>query len=197
MAVDVIIILFILGFMVSGYYSGLIRRFCSLLFPSLGLLIGLRNQTVVSPAFDRFLHNYPASAFFAFLVLVAATWLGLRFVRRVLLKLLDWSRLEYLDIFLGGIFGLAKGLAVVWLGLAFTLVVFPPSVRVFSRSSAAMRVLALADKVLDTRSLLSCGVERLMSRTAGQIEEVGSVLRTGSQLGRSLNLLRTGAAPYR
>ncbi|MCL6465727.1 MAG: CvpA family protein [candidate division WOR-3 bacterium] len=189
MAVDVIIVLFVLGFMISGYYSGLIRRFCSLLFPSLGLVIGLRNQTVVSPVFDRFLHNYPASVFLAFVILIAATGLGLRFVRRALLKLLDWSRLEYLDTFLGGIFGLTKGLAVVWFGLSFTLVLFPPSVRVLSRSSAAVRVLALADKVLNTPSLLSCGVERLMSRAAEQVGEVRSVV----QAGNSLNLLRNGA----
>lgn len=190
MVVDVIITFFVLGFMISGYYSGLIRRFCSLLFPSLGLFVGLRNQTVIAPVFNRFLDNYPAAVFLSFLILLAATWLGLRLIRRLFLKLFDWSRLEYLDIFLGGIFGLAKGLAVVWLGLALTLVVFPPSVKLVSRSTVSVRVLALAERVIDTQSLLSCGVERLMSKSAEQVEVVRSVLQAGSRLSRSLYLLR-------
>lgn len=190
MAVDVIITFFVLGFMISGYYSGLIRRFCSLLFPSLGLFVGLRNQTVIAPVFNRFLHNYPAAAFLSFLILLAATWLGLRLVRRLFLKLFDWSRLEYLDIFLGGIFGLAKGLAVVWLGLVLTLVVFPPSVNLLSRSTVSVRVLALAERVIDTQSLLRCGVEKLMSKSAEQVQGVRSVLQAGSRLSRSLYLLR-------
>lgn len=164
-----------------------------MLLPSLGLVIGLRNYTVVSPVFDRLLHNYPASALFAFLLLAGATWLGLRFVRKVLVKLVDWSRLEYLDIFLGGIFGLTKGLAVVWLGLTTLLVIFPQSASVLGRSPASVRVLALAERVVDTRALLHSGVERLMSRTAEQVEGVREIVHAGAQLGRSLDLLRGDA----
>ncbi|MGQ9678740.1 MAG: CvpA family protein [bacterium] len=189
---DLIIIFSVLGFMISGYYSGLRRRFCSLLFPSLGLVVALNNHAVIAPVFNRVLHNYPAAVLLSFSILLAATWLGLRLAYRLVLKIVDWSRLEYIDIFLGGIFGLAKGLAVVWLGLVLTLVVFPPSVHLLTQSRASVRVLALAERVLNTQALLSCGVEKLMSRTAEQVEGLRFFLQAGSHWRRALNLPRAG-----
>jgi uncharacterized membrane protein required for colicin V production len=84
----------------------------------------------------------------SFLVILLAIWLATRLCRRLLAKLVDWRSIPDLDRYVGGILGLAKGTALVWLILAAGLITFPQSVRVVEHSKASMRILSLADRFI-------------------------------------------------
>ncbi len=162
MALDILILGFVVVSLWRGYASGLMRGFYSLVLPVIGLMIVLKNCSVIAVAFNRLLHNYPAASFIALLLLLGSTWLGLGLVRNLLLKLVDWSRLSNLDAFLGGVFGLTKGLALAWAALALILILLPSSVRVIQSSAAAVRILALAERVADAQTMAG-----LASQAAG------------------------------
>ncbi len=199
MAVDIIIISLIVFFAFKGYFSGLMRRFCPLVFPFLGLVIGFKYHTVLAPAFDRFLNNYPVSSMSAFLFCAVIVWLGLRIVRNLLLKLLDWSRLEGLDAFLGGIFGLTKALTVAWISLVIILTLIPSSVRTVERSNASMQVLTLMERTVPTltdaisgfgrKGALFYGMGRLAGRIAEQVEVLQGLRDINSGVSATLDLL--------
>jgi len=138
----------LVGFTISGFVSGLVRNICSLGVPVLGIWMGFRKCDVIAPVIDRLVHNYQLSAGLAFFMIVSMVWLGLRGTRKLLLKLWDWGQLTDLDQFLGGLFGLAKGFALVWVALAACLTVFPPSIRLIQTSQASVQVLALAEQLM-------------------------------------------------
>ncbi len=190
MAVDILIIALIALFSFRGYYSGLMRRFCPLVFPSLALVFGLKYHTVLAPAFDRFLNNYPASSILSFLFIAVIVWFGLRLVRDLLLKLVDWSRLEELDAFLGGIFGLTKALTVVWSALALVLTLMPVSVRTIGCSNASVQVLALTERVAGRKIAFTSGMERLVGRVGEQVEALQRLREIGSGVNATLDLLQ-------
>lgn len=151
MTVDVVILVTLVGFTVYGYASGLVRSLNALALPVLGVWLGFRHYPALAPIIDEMLHCYPASAGLSFLAILVLTWLGLAVVRRLLLKLVDWRRLEDVDSFLGGVFGLAKGLAIVGVLTACVVAVVPSGRQLVNRSPASSRILDLTEWIAGRR----------------------------------------------
>jgi len=183
MIIDIVIIVMLVWFTIYGCMYGFMRGLCSMVVPAVGLLLALKTYGTIAPVFNRVIHSYPVSAVAAFLLVVGLTWMGARLVRALLLKLVDWSRLSELDRFLGGIFGLARGLALVWLVLAIVLTAFPPSVGVIQHSTASTRLLALAEHVAGRAPGRGRVVPRVQQTTGNLVHSVAAFKQAASQFG--------------
>ncbi|MEO0073873.1 MAG: CvpA family protein [candidate division WOR-3 bacterium] len=153
MVLDIAIVTMLAGFSLTGCVRGFIRGFCPLVVPTAGLVLALKNYGAVATMLNSLIHNHSIAIAAAFLLLLSLSWVGAKLVRRLLLKLFDWRRLEELDYFLGGVFGLARGLALVWMALAALLTSFPPSLDIIETSRASTRVLALAEHLAGNNPL--------------------------------------------
>lgn len=147
MVVDIGVVTAIAAFAVIGYSRGLLQGLESLVTPVAGIWFALRRCD------DLAAHLVPAigDLLYARIIALVLIWLGLilvcQFARRLLVKLVDWSRCCDLEQYLGGLLGLARGMAFVWFVLAVTLTAFPPSVRLVERSRASVRLLALGERL--------------------------------------------------
>ncbi|MEO0085575.1 MAG: CvpA family protein [candidate division WOR-3 bacterium] len=151
MLIDILILVLLVGFTVYGYASGLVRSLNALALPVLGVWLGFRHYPALAPVLDQGFHCHPFSSLVSFLIIIGMTWLGLRVVHRLLLKLVDWRRLEDVDSFLGGVFGLAKGLAIVSVVVAVVVAVVPSGRRLVRRSAASARILDLTENIVGRR----------------------------------------------
>lgn len=174
MILDTAILALLTGFALVGYVNGLIRSFCSLVVPTAGTVLALRNYRTVAIMLYAVIHNHSVALVAAFLLLFLLTWVGARLARRLLLKLFDWRRLEDLDYFLGGVFGLARGLALIWLALAGVLTIFPLSARTMETSRSSKRILALAEYVAGRNSPRTGLVPRLQQRTGAFYQTIAT-----------------------
>lgn len=148
MIIDVVVVLLLIGFAVHGYGQGFFRGLSSLVTPILGIVIAFRKCETLAVLLGSYIHNEAVCRVASFLVILLAVWLAMRFGRKLLSKLVDWRGMPGLDRFTGGILGVAKGTAMVWLVLAASLIVLPSSVRVIERSQVSMRVLSLAERLI-------------------------------------------------
>lgn len=165
MVIDITIVAMLAGFTLVGCSTGLIRGFCPLVVPVAGIVLALKSYGTVATMAGGLFHNYSIAVVAAFLFVFSLTWVGARLARRLLLKLFDWRRLEELDYFLGGVFGLARGLAICWVALAAVLTSFPPSISVIENSRASKRILALAEHVAGNGPLRGSLVPKVQRRT--------------------------------
>jgi uncharacterized membrane protein required for colicin V production len=174
---DIAIVVLLVGFTVYGSMSRFSRSICSLLVPVVGIWLALKSYGLIAPGLNQVIHCWPVSAIVCFILVIAAVWLGALGARVLLRKLVDWGRVRELDLFLGGIFGLARGMALVWLTVAIVLAVFPPSVGVIERSMASTRLLAIAEHL--------AGNSLGRGRTVRRIQDAsGTVARSVSTLGQ-------------
>jgi membrane protein required for colicin V production len=148
MIINVVVVLLLAGFVVHGYGQGFFRGLSSLVTPILGIVIAFRKCDTLAVPLGSYIHNEAVCRVASFLVILFAVWLAMRLSRKLLSKLVDWQGMPGLDRFSGGILGLAKGTAMVWLLLAASLIVLPSSVRVIERSQASMRVLSLVERII-------------------------------------------------
>lgn len=147
MILDIIILLTIVLFAIYGYSRGLIRGLSSLVSPVLGVWLALRKCGSLAALLDPFINDHTASLVIGFVIIFLTLWLGLRLARNLLVKLVDWPRCGDFDQFLGGLFGLARGIAVVGVLLAIGLSAFPFSVRLIETSQASLRLLSLGERI--------------------------------------------------
>jgi uncharacterized membrane protein required for colicin V production len=148
MIIDVVVVLLLVGFVVHGYGQGFFRGLSSLVTPILGIVIAFRTCETPAVLLGSYVHNEAVCRVASFLAILFAVWLTMRFCRKLLGKLVDWRAMPDLDRFTGGILGLVKGTAMVWLVLAASLIVLPSSVRVIERSQASMRLLTLVERLI-------------------------------------------------
>ncbi len=148
MIIDVVVVLLLVGFAVHGYSHGFFRGLSSLVTPILGIVIAFRKCETLAVPLGSYIHNEAVCRVASFLAILFMVWIVMRIGRKLLSKLVDWRGMPDLDRFTGGILGLAKGTAMVWLMLAACLIVLPSSVRVIGRSPASMRVLALVERLI-------------------------------------------------
>jgi uncharacterized membrane protein required for colicin V production len=150
MAIDLLIILFLIVLVVWGYSTGFMRSLGSILSAALGIWLVLRKSDALVPVVNSLLHNTPAARVMSFLFLLTLFWLVLRLARSLLTKLVDWCRLVDLDQYLGGLLGFCRGIALVWAVLAGCLTIAPSSVRLIERSNASQRILTLGERLAGT-----------------------------------------------
>jgi uncharacterized membrane protein required for colicin V production len=148
MIIDVVVVLLLVGFAVHGYGEGFFRGLSSLVTPILGIVIAFRTCETPAALLGSYIHNEAVCRVASFLAILLLVWLTMRFCRKLLGKLVDWRGMPDLDRFTGGILGLVKGTAMVWLVLAASLIVVPSSVRVIERSPASMRLLTLVERLI-------------------------------------------------
>jgi len=177
MVVDIGVLVLLVGFTVYGYASGLVRGLNALAVPVLGIWLGFRNYPAIAPMVDEVVRYYPASAVISFFLVLGLAWLALRLGRNLLFKLVDWRRLSDLDSFLGGVFGLVKGVAVVGVALAVLVAVFPPCRQFIRRSQASARILELTEEVTGRRitPTASLATPGLTAGMSGLKDAIGSV----------------------
>ncbi len=147
MVMDIGLVGIIILFALHGFGQGFMRGLTSLVAPLLGIWLALRHCDALAALIDPLIHNQTVSVVASFLLILAGIWLAIRLARRLLAKLVDWSRCWELDQFLGGVLGLAKGTALIWLLLALSLTIFPQSVRVIEKSKASVRLLSIGEKL--------------------------------------------------
>jgi len=148
MIIDVVVVLLLVGFVAHGYGQGFFRGLSSLVTPILGIVIAFRKCETLAVPLGSYVHNEAVCRVASFLVILVVVWIAMRLGRKLLGKLVDWRGMPDLDRFTGGILGLVKGTAMVWLVLAATLIVLPSSVRVIERSQASMRLLTLVERLI-------------------------------------------------
>jgi uncharacterized membrane protein required for colicin V production len=174
MALDLIIVFSVGLFALRGYGHGFRRGLSSFLSLVFCVWLALRKYSAVTPLFDDIVRNPRVAAFLAFALVFIGAWLALGWARKMLPKLVDWSRILDLDQFLGGVFGLAKGMALVWCLLAICLSVFPSSVRLVERSNASMRLLSLGERLAPTPADLNARQSISRVRYDNPVEAVAS-----------------------
>uniref|UniRef100_A0A7C4CD85 CvpA family protein n=1 Tax=candidate division WOR-3 bacterium TaxID=2052148 RepID=A0A7C4CD85_UNCW3 len=192
MVLDIVILVVLVGFTVYGYASGLVRSLNALALPVLGVWLGFRHYPALAPVLDQAVNCYPASALFSFLIIIGLTCLGLRFVHRLLLKLVDWRSLEDVDSFLGGLFGLVKGITLTAVVVVVVVVVVPSGRRLVCGSAASSRLLDLTEQVVGRRieSLRLGATIPDMNVSMSELREaIGSVRKT-------MEMLRSMESPY-
>lgn len=182
MVLDIVVLGVLVGFTIAGCFSGFSRRLCSLLFPVIGVLTALRFYGDIALRLNRVIHSWPVSTVTSFAFLLLASWLAVFLARRLLDKLVDWNRLRDLDLFLGGVFGLARGMALVWVTIALVLTVFPPSVRLFQESRASTQLLSIA--------------ERLAGRSPGRGRAVPEIQYAAGTVARSAEMVGRFSSPF-
>ncbi len=148
MIIDVVVLLLLAGFAVHGYGQGFFRGLSSLVTPILGIIIAFRKCEAPAVLLGSYIHNEAVCRVASFLAILFVVWIVTRLGRKLLSKLVDWRGMPDLDRFTGGILGLVKGTAAVWLVLAASLIVLPSSVRVIERSQVSMRVLSLVERLI-------------------------------------------------
>lgn len=147
MIIDAIVLLVLGVSVMIGYGQGFLRGLTSLVSPVLGIWFALNKCDLLAVHIDRIFHDYTFALVLGFILILSGVWLGLRLVRRLLLKLVDWTRCADLDQFLGAFLGFARGIALVWLLLALSLTAFPQSVRLIEHSAASIRVLSFGERL--------------------------------------------------
>lgn len=145
MAIDLLIVLFLAVLVAKGYSTGFMHSLGSIASAALGIWLALRKCDPLAMVLDGLLHNVAAARVISFVFLLLLFWLALRGARRLLYKLVDWQALPEFDHYVGGLFGLCRGVALVWVLLAGCLAIFPSSVRFIERSNASLRILSLGE----------------------------------------------------
>ena len=145
MVIDLLIAVILLVLMARGYSTGFMRSLGSVASAALGIWLAIRKCDPLASALSGLLHNAAVARSVSVLLLVLLFWLALRGARRLLTKLVDWQNLPEFDHYIGGLFGLCRGVALVWVLLALSLAVFPGSVRFIGHSNASLRILALGE----------------------------------------------------
>jgi membrane protein required for colicin V production len=145
---DVLIVLFLVVLVLKGYNRGFMRTFGSIFTAALGIGVALRKAYAVAPALNGLLHNETVARVMSFLFLLLLFWLALRLCRKLLTKLVDWSRLLDFDQYAGGILGLCRGVALVWAALALCLTLVPSSYRFIEQSPASVRILTIGENII-------------------------------------------------
>jgi len=112
----------------------------------LGIWLALRYCDALARVLLPLLRNYTFTVVLCFVLILALIWLGLKLLHLALTPLLDWSRFDELDRFLGGFLGLAQATAIVWAFLALGLSAFPPLARVIGQSNASVRILSFGER---------------------------------------------------
>ena len=147
MVIDLLIAVILLLLMAKGYSTGFMRSLGSVASAALGIWLAIRKCDPLATALSGLLHNAAVARTVSVLLLVFVFWLALRGARMLLTKLVDWQRLPEFDHYVGGLFGLCRGVALVWVLLALSLAVFPASVKFIGHSNASLRILALGENV--------------------------------------------------
>jgi uncharacterized membrane protein required for colicin V production len=179
MIIDVVVVLLLVGFAVHGYGQGFFRGLSSLVTPILGIVIAFRKCETPAVLLGSYIHNEAVCRVASFLAILLIVWLTMRLCRKLLSRLVDWRGMPDLDRFTGGILGLAKGTAMVWLLLAASLIVLPSSVRVIERSQASMRVLSLVERLITPKQ--EQGGARAVHNTRGNPEDDLALLQHSTQ----------------
>jgi uncharacterized membrane protein required for colicin V production len=149
MAIDVGILFLLAAAALHGYLQGLVRGVAS--FASIVLSILLAAQACDDLA-RWFMSNSHASTpvtVLCFFLILGASWGALLGGQKLLALVLDRYEQDWLDQFLGGVAGLGRGLALVWLSLAAVVAVFPPAYKAISVSAAATRLLEVSGRPHD------------------------------------------------
>ncbi len=184
----------ILGIMVLsalyGYGQGFTRGLSSFICPVLGIWLALRKCDAFATILDPIIHNYTFSVVVSFLIIFFATWLGIRLVRNLLMKLVNWNRCLELNQFLGGFLGLAKATVFVWLILALSLTIVPQSVCVIEKSKASVRLLALGESITGQAMSRGKGIVRLEDSFEDPSGTVGQHLGAVRHYTDALTLLK-------
>lgn len=149
MAIDLLVVLLLAALVARGYSTGFMRSLGSIASAALGIWLALRKCEPIATALDGLLHNTAAARVIGFLFLLFLFWLALRGARRLLAKLVDWQNLPEFDHYVGGLFGLCRGVALVWAVLAICLTLFPSSVKLIERSNASLRILSLGENAAE------------------------------------------------
>jgi uncharacterized membrane protein required for colicin V production len=144
MTLDIGILLILAACALHGYMRGLARGIGSFVSIILGLLLAMQACDDLARFFTSSPQPSTPVVLASFFAILGLTWLALFFGQKLLKKLLDRCEQDWLDQFLGGAAGLGRGVALVWLGLAMVVGVFPPSMSVVSRSTASMRLLEVS-----------------------------------------------------
>lgn len=147
MTFDLFIVLFLIMAALVGYSHGFMRSLGQLGSAALGSGLVLRGSAVIAPAVEGFLHHQAAARAACIVALLILSWLALLGTRRLLYKLIDWNRLGDMDQYVGGMFGLCRGVALVWVTVSLVLTVAPASVRYIEQSRASVRVLAIGERL--------------------------------------------------
>ena len=145
--IDILILAVIITFALVGYSNGLLRGLTSLVSPVLGIWLALRHCDALAALIEPIVKNPTTASIIGFLSILFVVWLALHLVHKFLLRLVDWERCLELDHFLGGMLGLAKGVALLWLLLALGLTAFPRSVDYIEDSQASVRLLAIGERL--------------------------------------------------
>ena len=137
------ILLILAACALHGYMQGLARD-----VGSFGSVLGLLLAMQACDDLARFFTSNPQPStpvvLASFFAILGLAWLVLFFGQKLLMKTLGRYEQDWLDQFLGGAAGLVRGGALVWLGLAMLVGVFPASMGVVSRSTASMRLLEVS-----------------------------------------------------
>ncbi|HDQ99576.1 MAG TPA: CvpA family protein [candidate division WOR-3 bacterium] len=146
-AIDIAVVLTLVAFTVFGYSRGLLQGLGSLATPVLGVWLALRRAGELAAGLEPLVGDPTAARVAGFVLILLGALAVFQAGRRLLAKLVDWSRCCDLDQYLGGLLGLAKGASFAWLALALALTAYPPSVRLVERSRASVRLLALGERL--------------------------------------------------
>ena len=181
MIIDVVIVLLLIGFAVHGYGQGFFKGLSSLVTPILGIVIAFRKCETPAVLLGSYIRNEAVCRVASFLAILLVVWIMMHICRKLLSRLVDWHGMPDLDRFTGGILGLVKGTAMVWLALAASLIVLPSSVRVIERSQASMRVLALVERLITPKQ--EQGGASAVHNTRGNPENGLTLLQHSSGIG--------------
>jgi uncharacterized membrane protein required for colicin V production len=144
MAIDIGILVILAACALHGYSQGLVRGVASFASIILSLLLAIQACDDVA----RLFAPKPSTPviLLCFFALLGLQWLSLYLLQKLLNRAVNPDERDWLDQFLGGAFGLGRGVAVVWLAVAMLVSAVPASERMVERSRVSSRLLDVSGR---------------------------------------------------
>jgi membrane protein required for colicin V production len=147
MIIDVIIILVIIGSIITGIIRGFVKELSALAGLILGIYIAAQRYPLLEKHLIKVINSSSASKIISFLIIFLVVFFLIILLGLILQKVIQLVMLGWLDKLLGGVFGIVKGLIIVWLILMLVITVFPNTLQPITKSKLASRIMELGEKI--------------------------------------------------
>jgi uncharacterized membrane protein required for colicin V production len=147
MGLDVIVITVLVGLTIHGYYQGFLKGAGAFLTPVVALWLCLRYSHRMSFWFSRATGDRAVSLVLAVIVIMVASYVGIRIIRSLASRLFDRLRMWGMDQLLGGALGLFKATMILWVLIAFAFIAYPKGREVIRSSPLSAQILLFGDDV--------------------------------------------------
>lgn len=146
MIIDIIILIIV----VISFIIGIVRGFVKELSTLLGLILGIYLASQKYPLLEKYVAgvfpNATASKVISFIIIFLVVFFVTILLGVLLQKVIKLIMLGWLDKILGGIFGIVKGVLIVWLLLVLAIELFPKTENYIKKSNLGIKILTAGSK---------------------------------------------------